>query len=199
MKFLQKFARDRSGSIAPLFALIFVPVLGLALTAYDYNRATGVKASLQYAVDNAANAAAQRLNEPASDLSGVVRGFINSNLSKRYQDFPFTLTVAPGNSAVTVTMHDHVPTTLLIFAGIPSLEINVESTVQAPKVPELPKTTDHIPLADLAGGQKGSGHQPDGLADESRAAEREIRAVIENLERSGGLSPELRRLLDGLH
>ena len=55
------FVGDAKGAIAPLFALIAVPVLGIAMTAYDYNRAEGMRAKLQVAVDNAAAAAAQRL------------------------------------------------------------------------------------------------------------------------------------------
>lgn len=194
---VQKFSRDVSGAIAPLFALIFIPIFGMALTAYDYNRATGVKAHLQHAVDNAANAAAQRLNGPAADLNGLVGAFLQANLSKTYQNYPFTMTAT--NSSVTVTMHERVQTTLLAFAGVPYIEINVESTAQAPKVPDIEKSDGHVPLADLAATQKGSGSHHDASSGDVRAAERELRAVIEELERSGGLSPELRRLLGDFH
>ncbi len=193
----QKFSRDVSGAIAPLFALIFIPILALALTAYDYNHATGVKAHLQHAVDNAANAAAQRLDGPVGDLKGMVGAFLKANLSKNYQHYPFTMTAT--SSSITVMMHERVPTTLLALAGVPYIEINVESTVQAPKLPSIENDHGHVPLAEPVGATEGSGNNRAASSDEVRAAERELRAVIEELERSGELSPELRRMLGEFH
>ena len=149
----QKFSRDVSGAIAPLFALIFIPILALALTAYDYNHAMGVKAHLQHAVDNAANAAVQRLDGPVGDLKGMVGAFLKANLSKNYQHYPFTMTAT--SSSITVMMHERVPTTLLALAGVPYIEINVGSTVQAPKLPALKMTMATFRWRNPSAPQKG--------------------------------------------
>ena len=196
MMALQKFSRDVSGAIAPLFALIFIPIFGLAMTAYDYNRATAVKAELQHAVDNAANAAAQRLGGPVEDLNDLVAAFLKSNLSKKYQHYPFKMRAT--KSSVTVTMHERVLTTLLSFAGVPYIEVNVESTVEAPRLPEV-ESLGHVPLAELGGSNEGFGNDRAVSSSDARAAERDLRAVIEELDRSGEMSSELRQMLGDLH
>ena len=67
-------------------------------------------------------------------------------------------------------------------------------------MPEVEKGGDsHVPLADLPATQNGSGSHRDVSSAEVQAAERELRAVMEQLERSGEMSPELQRLLGEFH
>src|SRR5689334_25122513 len=47
------------GTVAPLFALSLIPIVGLAGAAIDYSRANGVAAKLQAALDGAVIAGAR--------------------------------------------------------------------------------------------------------------------------------------------
>ena len=49
---LRRFLQDRRASVAPMFALAIVPVVGLTGAAVDYSRANSIKISLQAALDS---------------------------------------------------------------------------------------------------------------------------------------------------
>jgi hypothetical protein len=48
-----RFARERHASVAPMFALLFIPVLGLVGAATDYSRAANTRTKLQASLDAA--------------------------------------------------------------------------------------------------------------------------------------------------
>ena len=194
------FRQNIGGSIGPLMALMFVPVLGIALTALDYNRADGIKGSMQAATDAAATAAAQQLGEPGVNIADIVRGYLKANLPKHYRDHSYALTVAPDNSALSIRMTDSIPTTLLSFAGVKKIEIVAESRAERPKVavPETPEAGHGADNAGLREVQKALGLSRPPSEIELRQAETEARRILQELERGGDLPPELERMLGQL-
>src|SRR3989440_8207848 len=54
-----RFLRDRRGSIAPMFAIAVIPVIGLVGAAVDYSRAASVRTGMQAAIDATALAMAK--------------------------------------------------------------------------------------------------------------------------------------------
>ncbi|MES1149413.1 MAG: TadE/TadG family type IV pilus assembly protein, partial [Bradyrhizobium guangdongense] len=53
LSLLNRFARDRSGNIAVIFAVASVPVMSAVGCAVDYSRAIQLRAKLQSAIDAA--------------------------------------------------------------------------------------------------------------------------------------------------
>jgi Flp pilus assembly protein TadG len=73
------FLVDKRGSIAVIFSLTLIPVLGIAGVALDYSRMSGSKISLQKSVDAAAIAALANLpTATAPDATKSTR-FFNAN------------------------------------------------------------------------------------------------------------------------
>jgi Flp pilus assembly protein TadG len=64
---LQRFIEDRRASVVPLFALSFIPVIGLVGAAVDYSRASAVRTSIQ----SAADATALALSKTATSLTAA--------------------------------------------------------------------------------------------------------------------------------
>ena len=192
------FVGDAKGAIAPLFALIAVPVLGIAMTAYDYNRAEGMRAKLQVAVDNAAAAAAQRLDEPYDDIDLAVRNFLKANLTKDLQGLPHETIIASENSAITLKMKTRVRTTLLSLVGFRQIDIAVAATVKRPALAETaPQPTKDSPQKDLSPQDLQKRFNLDHAPSESeiREAEAKVQEILRELQSSGDLPPELSQLL----
>src|SRR5436853_101364 len=66
---LTSFWRHSEGSLVPIFAVAFLPLLALVGTAVDYSRANNIRAKLQAALDAAVIAGAKN-DTAAVDLSG---------------------------------------------------------------------------------------------------------------------------------
>ena len=195
------FAGNADGAIAILFALLAVPIIGIALTALDYNRADGMKAKLQTAVDNAAFAASRQLGEPFEDVDLTVRSYLQANLSSDLKGLPYNITIASENSAITLTMKGKVPTTLLSFVGVRNLDVAVASTVKRPSPidavskPANEPSGHQISPKDL---QKkfGLDHEPTEI--EMHGFESKLKEIIGQMEQQGEVPPELQRLLGEL-
>lgn len=196
------FRDDRDGAIAVLFALIAVPIMGIALTALDYSRAESVKAKLQTAVDNAANAAAQHLGEPFDDVDLTVRNYLKANLTVDLQGVPYDITIAPEYSAISVSMKSRVPTTLLSFVGVRTLDVAVAATVKRPSpveaVPDASTGKPHHGI-DAKEIQKKFNLDHEPSEAELRQAEAQARDILQELERQGvDLPPEVQQMLGQL-
>ena len=71
---LRRFAQDRSGAVALLFAVALVPTVIVIGSALDYSRSSSAATNLQSAVDGAALAAGKyALDENRRDLAKVAR------------------------------------------------------------------------------------------------------------------------------
>jgi len=56
---LARFPKERNGSVAPIFALALIPIIGLVGAGIDYGRANGIKAGMQASLDATALAMAK--------------------------------------------------------------------------------------------------------------------------------------------
>jgi Flp pilus assembly protein TadG len=195
------FSSDTRGAIAPLFALMAVPLLGLGLAALDYSRAQGTKAAIETAADAAAVAGAKMLGAPHSEIEDAVRGYLKTNLPQNRNDLPFVLTFAPDDTALTIKMNTTVSTSILGIVGVPAMAVAVETTVERPDpikelqaphkgvVPELPAGVQ-AEIAKLP----GLDHKP--TADEMRQAEAIAHDIMKEIEQAGGTAEVERMLRD---
>jgi Flp pilus assembly protein TadG len=192
------FSSDTRGAIAPLFALMAVPLLGLGLAALDYARTQGTKAAIETAADAAAVAGAKMLGAPHSEIEDAVRGYLKTNLPGNRKGLPYVLTFTPDDTALTIKMNTTVPTSILGIVGVSEMAVAVETTVERPTLvpdasplrggvaPELPPQISINRPANI---------QP--TAADIRQAEQQVRQILEEIQQSGG-SPEVDRILRAL-
>jgi Flp pilus assembly protein TadG len=127
---LTRFLCDRSASVAPLLALVTIPLVAFVGSAVDYSRAASVRSSMQAALDSTAlmlSKNAQTFNE--AQLQEQAVKLFSANFNRPEAASP-QVTVAysatTGGYAVAVTGSTSVQTHFMSIFGIPV--INVSST-----------------------------------------------------------------------
>lgn len=126
------FLRDRRGSIAPTFALLTFPIVGLVGAAVDYSRANNAQTSLQAAVDATALAMAQKApSVTAAQLQTSANGYFNAVFNRpevKNAVIGVNYTTTSG-SKVTANGTATVPTVFMGLFGVKSIPIAANSTV----------------------------------------------------------------------
>lgn len=191
MKTLTAFSADARGTTAILFALLAVPIFCMALVGMDLSRAEATKSAIISAADSAAKAGAKMLGAPHDQVEDVIRAFLRTNLPPDKKDLAYVLTFAADDTALTIKIDTSVKTSMFAIAGIKKLDIAVESTVQRPALVQIPQPRHRGIDPDIAD-RPVLNRAPN--AREMREAEAEVRAMLEELKRSGG-SPDVDRLL----
>ena len=127
---LRRFARERAGSIAPMFAILLVPMVVAAGMAVDVGRAVNARNNLQDALD-ATGLAISHLpsTTPAATVQTDAQQWIAANLHDGSIG-PVTLTVTTGLQQVVLTASASVTTTVGAIAGISQVPIGSSTTVQ---------------------------------------------------------------------
>jgi Flp pilus assembly protein TadG len=127
-RFAKKFANDRRGAIAILFALILVPAVAFVGAAVDYALAFSAQTRLQAVTDIAAQAGARLpATANANRKEAALKSFNANMIGARF--------VAPepqiqaSNSGVSVTATTAVPTAFMGVVGIST--INVSASAKA--------------------------------------------------------------------
>jgi Flp pilus assembly protein TadG len=115
----KKVFRDEAGTVAIIFALVLMALVGAAGGAIDYGRAISAKSKLSTAADAAALAGAVA---PQSERIGVA-----TNSFKVNHGGTVTPSVTVNGSVVRVVASQAVPSTLLAVIGIRELPVSVES------------------------------------------------------------------------
>jgi Flp pilus assembly protein TadG len=120
MRLFKSFVRDKRGTIAVVFAVSLVPVLGLTGAAVDYTRATQTRGKLQAAADAAAIAA---LTMKAS--SSTQRQTNGTAVFRANQPAGVTsnVSVTATNKEATVRASSSVATSFLRVLKIPSIAV----------------------------------------------------------------------------
>jgi len=167
------FAQDQRGTIAVLFALMLVPILGIVFGGIDYSRALSVRNQLQTAVDAAARSAAGRLGEGAAKAEGAFKAAFVANLPDELKEQPYDLSITGNGKKLTVEIAASVPTTMVALFGLTKLDVGVAAIAERPE-PAL-----------VAGGRGGSAL--DAFPDNAEGAR--ARAEVERALRSAGLPP----------
>jgi Flp pilus assembly protein TadG len=130
---LSRFFKDRKGSVAPMFALAVVPVLGLTGAAVDYSRANSIKVSMQSALDATSLAMAKLAPTlTQSQLQTQTTAYFSALFNKPDAK---SMTVTPtytttGGSQLTVVASGSMDTSFMKVMGYSSLNIGSSSTVK---------------------------------------------------------------------
>lgn len=127
---MRRLVVDRSGAIAPMFAIMVVPMIVAAGVAVDYGRAVNSRNNLQDALD-ATGLAISHL--PSTTPSATVQTDAQQWLTANLHDGsigPVTLNVTTSLQQVTLTASASVSTTIGAMAGVSQVPISTTSTVQ---------------------------------------------------------------------
>lgn len=131
-RFGKRFTLSRSGGVALIFGLSFIPLSLLTLTAIDFHRASTVKAALQDAIDAASLAAARNQSATTTEQIQTIG---NNVLAANMGSFPdvslgtATFTLA-GDGTVNGVIHAQVtPLVANMFIGGP-IDVSATSEVK---------------------------------------------------------------------
>ena len=126
---LRSLGRETSGTVAIVFGLAVVPVIGLIGAAVDYSRAVGARATLQAATDAGVLQAAQT----AGGLSHAAQlQRIKDVITGRLAGTPLSgidVSVTSSNGSIQVKASGNVPTTIASLLGHKT--VPVSATTQA--------------------------------------------------------------------
>jgi len=123
---LRKFAGCERGNFGIVFALVAVPVLGIAGMALDYSRISSTKESLQASVDAAITAAAVNGGRVEA-MQHVVSDFIEANFDG--EGVKVTTTVNSNDMRVEARYMLDLP--VLAAVGKPRVEITASAEVES--------------------------------------------------------------------
>ena len=183
-----------------MFALIFMPMLGLTFTAIDFGRVYYARNKLQAAVDAAAAAGGQHLGSPHELIGETINAFMKANLGEKHKMPIYEVAIAPNDTSVTVRMKDSIATTVAGIVGVPRLDFAVEATAERPApviVPDIEPAADQPTTSAPASASVSPSAPPidrTPTQQEMREAEEVVREVMREIESSGGRH-EIRRLL----
>ena len=129
---LARFLRDRRGSIAPLFGIAAIPLLGGVGVAVDYSRATATKAAFQAALDSTALMLSKSAaNQSAATLQTSANTYFNALFTRASEVKNLNLTTSyssTGGSKVVLSGTATLPTNFLGVLGYDHLDISASST-----------------------------------------------------------------------
>lgn len=133
-----RFGRDRGGSIAPIFAIALLPMLGFVGAAVDYTRANAARSSMQAAMDSAAlmvSKDANAANPPmtASEITAAAQKYFNALYHNTdAQNVAIGAVYTPYSNGVPATVRltgsGAVKTDFMRVAGFPELDFKTAST-----------------------------------------------------------------------
>ena len=121
-----RFAPDEGASVVPIFTLALIPMVGLVGSAIDYSRASGLRQSLQLALDTAILAGAR---DGTSNWPVVALNSFNANISANAQaSLPalapsFSTNGTTYSGAVTAS----VQTSFMGVLGISAIPLSAQS------------------------------------------------------------------------
>ena len=130
---ITRLLENNRGSVAPLFALAIVPILGTIGAAVDYSRAGAARSSMQAAVDATALAMAKEATGlSASQLQTKATAHFNALFTRTdVSGATVTATYSSTNgSQVVVSGNGAITTSFLGVLGIHSVDIGSSSTVK---------------------------------------------------------------------
>lgn len=133
--YLARFRRDSRASVAPIFAIAVIPIIGLTGTAVDYSNANGARTEMQASLD----AAALMLSKEAvgltqTQLNSRATQYFNAsfdnNSAKNVTITPVFTSPQAGSFALTVTASATVDLRFMRVFGQTSLPISSSAEVK---------------------------------------------------------------------
>lgn len=169
----RRFAQNERGTIAVLFALLLLPILGIVFGGIDYSRAMSVQSQLQTAADSAANSAASRLAEGTAKAEAAFKAAFRANLPDDLKDQPYEISISGNGQKLSVELATSVPTTMVAMLGVSKLDIAVAATAERPQPQLFARGSDASGLDALSGTAEGD----------------RARADLDRALRSAGMAP----------
>src|SRR5436190_14570046 len=128
-----RFLRDRCGSVAPMFAIAVIPVIGLTGAAIDYSRANSARTGMQSAIDATALAMAKLAptltsSQLQTQTTAYFNAMFNHPEAKNIVVTP-TYTTA-GGSQLVISVSGSIDTSFMKIMGFSNLNIGSTSTVK---------------------------------------------------------------------
>jgi len=123
---LARFWKNRRGSVAPLFAIVAVPLMGAVGAAVDYSRANAARTAMQAALD----ATALSLAEGAQSVDQAQPTFNALFTQPEVQNLSVSggATNDSNATSINLTASGSVATEFMGLMGIPSLTLTARST-----------------------------------------------------------------------
>lgn len=125
----RSFRQSEAGAIAPIFGVMLVPILVMAVFSIDFSRSLTSRTTLQDAVDAAGLALAHLpANTTQADLNTAVTTWVKVNLSDA--TLKPTISVTSSNRVVMITATASVPSLAPGLTNLISIPIRAASTVR---------------------------------------------------------------------
>jgi Flp pilus assembly protein TadG len=125
---LKRFADDKKGSVAVIFALTLLPVLGMAGVAIDYSAASGTRAQMAQAADAAALAAARAPVTTLAERQKIAQDVFNANMGGKKVD-GLSIKVKEIPSGIRVDATGAMKTQFVGMMGFDKVNVGVFSEV----------------------------------------------------------------------
>src|ERR1043165_5378508 len=122
-------ARDREGSVAAMFALALVPVIGLVGAAVDYSAANSARTNLQAALDAALLAGAK---DGSANWTTAALNVFNANLNAKLARNVTPTLQLTSTRAYTGRVTAMVRTNFLGVMGVSGINVGVSGTATVP-------------------------------------------------------------------
>jgi hypothetical protein len=134
------FCRDASGTVAVLFAVTFMVIIGFIAVAIDYAAATSARATVQFAIDRAAEFAVHRVHEGETAVGETFRGHFKAMTGENFSNVNLTIGSEEEPPVVTAKAELKYETKMLRIVGFPEFRIAVETEARGvPKPKEKPQ------------------------------------------------------------
>ncbi len=121
------FKRENSGTVAIIFGLSVIPVMGAAGIALDIHRSASAETKMQNAADAAAIAGV--MAEEPSEQKRVAVALAHFAVNDASATIP-TVSASGTSRRFTVNASVEVPTAVMIAFGIPSMTVRVTATAE---------------------------------------------------------------------
>ncbi|HYN00133.1 MAG TPA: hypothetical protein VET25_10335, partial [Aestuariivirgaceae bacterium] len=128
MKWVVRFAQDARGALAVTFAIVSVVVFGAAGMALDFINASGIRVSLQHALDSAVLAAAAAHVATDDEAKTVIAEYMAVNWTVKYPSLEAQISQSLSEGSVNGEASVTVPTLISGVLGFQTMDVSVRST-----------------------------------------------------------------------
>ena len=131
---LNQFFKNKTGSVAPLFAIATIPVLMASGAAIDYSRLSQHSAKMQNALDSALLSIGRTVvykttAEITTDIEDFFHANLDATLHSEVKDL--TATINKDDKTITLALSGEIPTTFLSVLGQKKLGYNLITSSKA--------------------------------------------------------------------
>jgi len=124
-----RFAADRRGNTAMIFALASIAVIGAGGVGVDLARAMVAKNRMAAALDAAALAIGTTQGLTQAQMQTMAQQYFNANYTTTDYGTPGAVVVSISDNAIALSVSSNVPTTILPILGINTVAVRVTNEV----------------------------------------------------------------------